>query len=305
MKMKIKNTNIKKEIKEKGELKPLGNIIQENLTYFKIEEVINIFFSLKEDANKTNKNNKAYFQKSLSRIDKNTIFQLKIFLDVLRKNYGDQCIINELYKYIVNKNSNDSLIKKHEENEEIIHQKDKDDKYTNNIDKKAYIFILNKENKKKKFLEIDKINNNWIIPSKSKYLDSFLNRNEIKKNIVGYVYKNNSNNVFFYYPILESNNLIKDEYLKKFIKNKNQLLFVCELFINESENKRCNSYGIYDFNSMNFSLGAIHSKVINDHPHSLKFKSEDSISNKDEIMEIIFCFSKMDIKGALIINENL
>jgi hypothetical protein len=312
MKMKNNgNSHLNKETKEKIELKSLGSIIQEYLSYFKTEEVINIFFSLKENENTSIKNKKKFNQNSLSRHDKNTTFQLKIFLEVLRENYGDQCIINELYKCIVNKNTQDSS-KKINKKKDKIRRNDEckifiNDNLIDSFDKKDYIFILNKENKQKKlpkdFIKIDRISNNWIAPTKSKCL--FLNKNEIEKKIIGYLYKMNSNKIFLYYPIIEQNYFIKDENLKKIKENDNKLFFVCELYINERESNRCNSYGLYDLNSMNFSVGAPHTKSINEHPHSLIPKNEDSISEKDELMEIIFYFSKMDIKGALIINENL
>jgi hypothetical protein len=314
--MKMKNNGnsyLNKEIKEKIELKSLGSIIQEYLSYFKTEEVINLFFSLKEDENTSINNKKKFNQNPLTRADKNTTFQLKIFLEVLRENYGDQCIINELYKYIVNKNKKDSSKKIGKKNDKN-HRNDECKKFTNNnllnsFDKKDYIFILNKENKQKElskdFIKIDRSSNNWIISTKSKCLDMFLNKNEITKKIIGYLYKMNSNNIFLYYPMIEQNLFIKDKNLKKIKENDNKLFFVCELYINERESNRCNSYGLYDLNSMNFSVGAPHTKSINEHPHSLIPKNEDSISEKDELMEIIVYFSKMDIKGALIINENL
>ena len=307
------NSYLNKETKEKIELKSLGSIIQEYLSYFKAEEVINIFFSLKENENTSIENKKKFNQNPLSRHDKNTTFQLKIFLKVLRENYGDQCIINELYKYIVNKNTQDSS-KKNDNKNDKIHQNGEckiftNDNLLNNFDKKDYMFILNKENKQKKllkdFIKIDRISNNWIAPTKSKNLNMFLNKTEITKKIIGYLYKMNSNKIFLYCPIIEQNYLIKDENWKKLKENDNKLFFVCELYNNEKENNRCNSYGIYDLNSMNFSLRGSHTKAINEHPHSLIPKNEDSISEKDELMEIIFYFSKMNIKGALIINDNL
>ena len=168
--MKMKNDGhsfLNKKTKEKIELKSLGSIIQEYLSYFKTEEVINIFFSLKENENTSIKNKKKFNQNSLSRHDKNTIF-----LEVLRENYGDQCIINELYKYIVNKNTQDSS-KNINKKKDKIHRNDEckifiNDNLINRFDKKDYMFILNKENKQKKlskdFIKIDRISNNWITP---------------------------------------------------------------------------------------------------------------------------------------------
>ena len=306
------NANSNNNIKEEREIRPLSEIIEKYLSQFKIEEAINIFFSLKENDKKSNKNKKINYEKSLSRIEKNTKFQLQIFVEVLRENYDDQCIIKELYKYLFINAQKNSLMfeeenndKENSQNEEF--KKEESDNHIKKLEEKDYIFILNKGKiKKKKLLEnVIQIDNNWIIPSNSSYFDFLLNKNKIRKNIIGYLYKDNSNNIFFYNPIIEQNNLIKNENLKKIIENKNKLLFVCELFLNENKNNRCNSYGIYDLNTMDFKLGAPHSKDNDDHPHSLKTKYKDNGIIIDEIMEVIFYLSNMEKNGALIFNDNL
>jgi hypothetical protein len=125
------------------------------------------------------------------------------------------------------------------------------------------------------------------------------------KNIIGYFYKNNFNNVFFYYPIFEKSHFLVNDNTKKILEDKNKILFVCEMYKNEQENNRCNSFGIFDLYSMEFSLFSKHSKNIKIHRHSIETKINKKCRNIDEIMEIISQFCSNKIKGALIIKENV
>ena len=145
-----KPNNIKynKEIKEKKYLKPLEEIIRENLTKFRLENVIQIYFSiLEKDVEKDIiKNKKLSCQNSLFSINKNMEFQLHIFLEILRENYGDKNIIKELYKYIFSKNQNNPKDENNLKNEpKIIVEQQKLD----NNNKKSFI---NKKRKRYKYL---------------------------------------------------------------------------------------------------------------------------------------------------------
>jgi hypothetical protein len=99
------NDNIKlnTEINKKKNLKPLEEIIRENLKEFKLENVIQIYFSILEKDKEKDiiKNKKLSCPNTLFPICKNIEFQLHIFLEILRENYGDKNIINALYKYIL------------------------------------------------------------------------------------------------------------------------------------------------------------------------------------------------------------
>ena len=145
-----KPNNIKynKEIKEKKYLKPLEEIIRENLTKFRLENVIQIYFSiLEKDVEKDIiKNKKLSCPNSLFSINKNMEFQLHIFLEILRENYGDKNIIKELYKYIFSKNQNNPKDENNLKNEpKIIVEQQKLD----NNNKKSFI---NKKRKRYKYL---------------------------------------------------------------------------------------------------------------------------------------------------------
>ena len=85
---------------EKNSKTPFETIIHKDLSKYHIEDVINMFFAFTEkiDLNITNpKSNKVEF---LSYRNKNEQQSLKILIEVLVDNYGEECIIKELYKYI-------------------------------------------------------------------------------------------------------------------------------------------------------------------------------------------------------------
>ena len=142
-----------------------------------------------------------------------------------------------------------------------------------------------------------------IIYTKTGLPETILNKDEMANNILGYLYKNTFNNIFFYYPILEQNHFILNDNTKKILEDTNKILFVCELYKNEEETNRCNSFGIFDLYTLEFSLFAMHSKDIKEHPHSIKMKNNKKCMNKDEIMNIISQISKKKIKGALLIKD--
>lgn len=258
------------EIIENKNKRPLEKIIRETFSQFKIEDIMHVFFSLIENKNDLIINDINTFE-VLSNIDKNIEFQLKIFLEVLRENYEEQYIIQEFYKYLFNVNI-------------------KNDKNVN----KNYI-SLEKNGKMKKKEYFKKIKNNLIIPIKSKFKLSLKD----KKNVIGFLYKN-KNNIYFYYPIQEQN-IFLNENMKKIIEDTKKILFVCIKYLPENENNIINSYIIYDLERMDFSFRKIHSSDMNDYLHSIKIKYEFEL--KDEIMEIIPDFLKMNINSALIIKE--
>ena len=114
--------------------------------------------------------------------------------------------------------------------------------------------------------------------------------------------RNNCNDIFMYYPIFEENIFTNDN-MNKIIEDKKKILFVCELNRNEQIKDKCNSYGIYNLETMDFSLGAKHSKTVEEHKISIKSKLNSQISKKNELFDIYSKFSKMKIKGALIIKN--
>ncbi len=287
------------EIKEKKSLKPsLEDIIKNNLFQFKIEEVIHILFSLKD-----NKNEFMNYSQTLSFINKNTEFQLQIFLEVLNEKFGKENIIKEIYKYLFTQKESPLIENKNNNHiEKLEKEKEKKFKTTN---KKYFI------NPIKKNIKIDeisqdkiKIKNKWIISIKSKFLENFLiTQNKIENNIIYYLYKNDLNNIFLYIPIFEANNYLNDNF-KKIIEDNNKILFICEHYKNRNKNIRCNSYGVYDLYRKDFVLAELHSNFREDHPYRIKTKNKNKYINKEEIMEIFEYFSKIQLKEVLIIKEN-
>ena len=297
------NDNIKlnTEINKKTNLKPLEEIIRENLKEFKLENVIQIYFSILEKDKEKDiiKNKKLSCQNTLFSIGKNIEFQLHIFLEILRENYGDKNIINALYKYIFSKDN------PNQKNKNALKMEPKKVFEQQMLDNNKRNFFINKKRRKRNESSeiILKIKNNRIISTKTRS-EIILNENEMAKNIIGYLYKNNFNNVFFYYPIFEQSHFLVNDNTKTILEDKNKILFVCEMYKNEQENNRCNSFGIFDLYSMEFSLFSKHSKDIN-HRHSIETKINKKCRNKDEIMKIISQFCSSKIKGALIIKENV
>ena len=287
------------EIKEKKSLKPsLEDIIKNNLFQFKIEEVIHILFSLKD-----NKNEFMNYSQTLSFINKNTEFQLQIFLEVLNEKFGKENIIKEIYKYLFTQKESPLIENKNNNHiEKLEKEQEKKFKTTN---KKYFI------NPIKKNIKIDeisqdkiKIKNKWIISIKSKFLENFLiTQNKIENNIIYYLYKNDLNNIFLYIPIFEANNYLNDNF-KKIIEDNNKILFICEHYKNRNKNIRCNSYGVYDLYRKDFVLAELHSNFREDHPYRIKTKNKNKYINKEEIMEIFEYFSKIQLKEVLIIKEN-
>ena len=294
----------KKDLKKNK--KPLEDIINNNLSQFNKEDIIHIFFFLKENENKLIKNKNINFPEALSYINKYIKIQLKIFLEVLCENYNEENIINELYKIIFFKKIDNSILQEKCINKENLTEKEKKAiKNNNNIYKKKNYTSLKKKTKRKRKESIThsiKIKKNWIIPIKSSFSEIPLKEEEISQNIIAYLYKNNSNDIFIYYPIFEQNNFINDN-MNKIIEDKNKILFVCELNRNEIIKDKCNSYGIYNLETMDFSLGAKHSKTVEEHKISIKSKLNSQISKKNELFDIYSKFSKMKIKGALIIKN--
>ena len=294
----------KKDLKKNK--KPLEDIINNNLSQFNKEDIIHIFFFLKENENKLIKNKNINFPEALSYINKYIKIQLKIFLEVLCENYNEENIINELYKIIFFKKIDNSILQEKCINKENLTEKEKKAiKNNNNIYKKKNYTSLKKKTKRKRKESIThsiKIKKNWIIPIKSSFSEIPLKEEEISQNIIAYLYKNNSNDIFIYYPIFEQNNFTNDN-MNKIIEDKNKILFVCELNRNEIIKDKCNSYGIYNLETMDFSLGAKHSKTIEEHKISIKSKLNSQFSKKNELFDIYLKFSKMKIKGALIIKN--
>ena len=293
----------KKDLKKNK--KPLEEIINNNLSQFNKEDIINIFFFLKENENNLIKNKNINFPEALSYINKNIKIQLKIFLEVLCENYDEENIINELYKIIFFKNSDNSILQEKYINKENLTEKEKKPIKNNNICKKKNYISLKKKTKRKKKESLThsiKIKKNWIIPIKSSFSEIPLKEEEISQNIIAYLYKNNSNDIFIYYPIFEENIFTNDN-MNKIIEDKKKILFVCELNRNEQIKDKCNSYGIYNLETMDFSLGAKHSKTIEEHKISIKSKLNSQFSKKNELFDIYLKFSKMKIKGALIIKN--
>ena len=288
------------KIKEKKNLKPLEEIIRENLSEFKLENVIQIYFSILEQDKEKDiiKNQNLSFPNNLYSINKNIELQLNIFIKILRENYGDKNIIKELYKYIFSK---DPKSKKGRNSLKKEHLKVKQKKLANN---KNNSFINKKKRRRYESSDIIlKIKNNMIIYTKTGLTETILNKDEMANNILGYLYKNTFNNIFFYYPILEQNHFIVNDNTKKILEDKNKILFVCEMYKNEQEADRCKSFGIFDLSKMEFSLFTMHSKDIKEHPHSIEMKNDKKYKNKDEVMKIISQFSKNKIKGALLIKD--
>ena len=124
----------KKDLKKNK--KPLEEIINNNLSQFNKEDIINIFFFLKENENNLIKNKNINFPEALSYINKNIKIQLKIFLEVLCENYDEENIINELYKIIFFKNSDNSILQEKYINKENLTEKEKKPIKNNNICKK-------------------------------------------------------------------------------------------------------------------------------------------------------------------------
>ena len=293
----------KKDLKKNK--KPLEEIINNNLSQFNKEDIINIFFFLKENENNLIKDKNINFPEALSYINKNIKIQLKIFLEVLCENYDEENIINELYKIIFFKNTDNSILQEKYINKENLTEKEKKAIKNNNICKKKNYISLKKKTKRKKKESIThsiKIKKNWIIPIKSSFSEIPLKEDEISQNIIAYLYKNNCNDIFMYYPIFEENIFTNDN-MNKIIEDKKKILFVCELNRNEQIKDKCNSYGIYNLETMDFSLGAKHSKTVEEHKISIKSKLNSQISKKNELFDIYSKFSKMKIKGALIIKN--
>ena len=141
----------KKDLKKNK--KPLEEIINNNLSQFNKEDIINIFFFLKENENNLIKNKNINFPEALSYINKNIKIQLKIFLEVLCENYDEENIINELYKIIFFKNTDNSILQEKYINKENLTEKDKKAIKNNNIyKKKNYISLKKKQKEKKKNL---------------------------------------------------------------------------------------------------------------------------------------------------------
>ena len=286
--------------KEEKNLKPLEEIIRENLSEFKLENVIQIYFSILEKDKEKDiiKNKKLSFPNDLYPINNNMKIQLNILIKILRENYGDKNIIKELYKYIFSKDHKSSKggndLKKEP-------QKVEQTKLDNN--KKNTFINKKKRRRHEPSGAILKIKSNMIISTKTGVSEIILSKDEMAKNILGYLYKNTFNNIFFYYPILEQNHFILNDNTKKILEDTNKILFVCELYKNEEETNRCNSFGIFDLYTLEFSLFAMHSKDIKEHPHSIKMKNNKKCMNKDEIMNIISQISKKKIKGALLIKD--
>ena len=155
------------EIKEKKSLEPLENIIKNHLFQFKIEEIIHILFSVKD-----NKNDFMNYLQTLSFINKNTEFQLQIFLEVLNEKYGKENIIKEIYKYLFTQK--ESPLMGNENNNHIEKIKKKTEKKFKTTNKKYFI------NPNKKNIKIDeisqdkiKIKNKWINSVKSEFSENF------------------------------------------------------------------------------------------------------------------------------------
>jgi len=300
------NIQIKDNKDLKKNKKPLEDIINNYLSLFDKEDIIHIFFFLKENEDKLIKNKNINFPEALSYIDGNEKIQLKIFLEVLCENYDDENIINELYKKIFLKNTDNSIIQqKYMNKENLTEKKTKVIKNNNTYKKKNYITLTKKTKRKRKRKESIthniKIKNNWIIPIKSSFSE-IPKEEEISQNIVGYLHKNNYNDIFIYYPIFEQNIFIDDN-MNKIIEDKNKILFLCEMNRNENIKDKCNSYGIYNLETMDFSLGAMHTKTVEEHKISRKSRLNSQFSKKNELFEIYLKFSKMKIKGALIIKD--
>ena len=315
MEMESDNTNqlqIKKINDETNfnTLRPLDDIINNNLSNFELADVINIFFEINKNKTEYKEFQELDYPGSLSSIKQNIYVQLKIFFNVLMKKYDEQDIINVLYEYFLKKSKEAENASIKDKNKEIT-PKENCKKIKKSVNKKkcvktSYLQINTKKTRRKrqKIMEYKtKIKNNLIIPIKSEFPLTSLNEEDKAQNIIGYLYKNNYNHIFIYYPIFEEKNFINDN-MNKILKDKNKILFVCELFNTEEEDNKCNSYGIYDLDKRDFSLGAIHTKSFKEHPHSIKKKIKNTpVNQNQEIMEIINNFSKMKTKGALIVKE--
>ena len=300
------NQNLKKNIK------PLEDIVKNNLSQFKNEDIIHIFFSL-NNQNIFIDNQNFDFPEALKFIKNNTKVQLKIFLEVLSENYENDNIISELYKKIfIGNNDNSYLQQKYinKINKAKQREKKKESIINDNYNQNNYINFPKKKKRKSEKSILDnniKIKNNWIIPLKSSFsgMGISLKEGDISKNIIGYLYKNKSNHIFIYYPIFEQNIFINDN-MNKIIEDKKKILFLCELYINDRIKHRCNSFGIYDMETMNFSMGGRHSKSIEEHENSRKLKLNEyynQYKKNSELFDIIAQFSTMKISGALIIKE--
>ena len=91
-----KNLNIDMNIESKT---PFEYIINNYLSQFQIQDIINFFFFLTENEKKLKRKeenineNKDSPYDILSFINKNNQVSIRAFLEVLRENYGDECII--------------------------------------------------------------------------------------------------------------------------------------------------------------------------------------------------------------------
>ena len=296
-----KNLNIDMNIKSKT---PFEYIINNYLSQFQIQDIINFFFFFTENEKKLKRKeenineNKDSPYDILSFINKNNQVSIRAFLEVLRENYGDECIIKELYKKLIDESpNNNSFLQNIEINKEIINID------TKNISTKRLSRKIARKKHYNTLINKIKVKNNWIIPLESTLSNISLKEDEIQIKIVGYLQKSKFNHIFLFYPIFKKNNYISDK-LNEIIQDNNKILFVCEMYQNQNQNNRCNSYGIFDLSKMNFSLGAKHSKRKNQHPHSKKLKIKDKSTKEDELIETIIQFKKMSINGALIIKEN-
>ena len=287
--------------------KTLEDIVNNNLSQFKNEDIIHMLFSLKNQ-NTFIDNKNIDFPEALNYIKNNTKVQLKIFLEVLSENYENENIINELYKKIFLKNNDNSLLKQkylNKKSKEKCKEKKEEGFINNNIyNLKNYINFPKKIKIKKEEPIVSnnmKIKKNWIIPLKSSFSGISLNEDAISQNIFVYLYKNKSNRIFIYYPKFEQN-ISTNNKLNKIIENKKEILFVCELYQNERIKDRCDSYGIYNLETNDFCLGGRHSKSIEDHENSRKW-TFNQYNKEKELFDIILQFSKMKTRGALIIKE--
>ena len=293
------------EINQKKCKKPLEDIIKNNFSVFKMEDVIHIFFSIQGKENNFIPNIQSNYLEGFCHINKNTLLQLRIFLEVLRENYDDESIIKEFYKYLFYEKKKDKEFQSKKTNKKENLSKDEiksseNDELIIKNDEIDYPLIKKKRKNKTPEHNFIKIKKNWIIPLKSNYSKMKLKEEDTSKNIVSYLHKGNFNQLYIYYPIEKENILYNDD-MNNIIKDKNKILFTCELYAKENENDRCNSYGIFDLATKVFSLGGLHSKDCNVHPLSQKLKKNNNLPPKNELMEIILRFSKMKMKGALIV----
>lgn len=288
--------------KERNEKKIKNEIadslyVQEELKKFPKEDVINILFELldkkenknyEEQQNLSSSENDTIFSKS----DKHTLCKLQVFIQVLLEKYGEEEIVNLLFKNYINSNilwSNNNT--KNTNENKILKRKTKKNNFFNDNN-----LNINKFKKKKiKSLPKKIIANNSI---KLGNINGHLtNSKDMKKKVIkGLLHKNKLGNTFLFYPSSDKDSMTDIENSEK-LKNNIEIIFKCEL-------DNCSGYGRFNLNNKSFELIEPHSFCYSDHIHCDTNKVNHFKKINDNYMSLIKTFSKMKSMDALIFDGN-